>query len=101
MPSILLVLAVTLLAACAAPGAPGPLPPGTLRITGTMARFAIEGQFWAIRGDDGVVYDPVRPPAADFLVEGLRVSAVIRIRTDLAGAHMVGPIVEVMTIARL
>jgi hypothetical protein len=104
MRSVLALLAVACACACAAPNTPATpdqLPPGSIRITGAVTRFAIEGEFWAIRGDDGTVYDPIRPLAAEFLVEGRRVAAVVRIRTDLAGIHMVGPLVEVISINRL
>jgi hypothetical protein len=102
MRALLATVLLTVAAACAAtPATPDQLPPGAVRVTGTIARLGIEGGFWAIRGDDGVVYDPITPLAAAFQVEGARVSAVLRVRADMAGTHMVGPLVEVITIARL
>jgi hypothetical protein len=99
---LLVLLAAGMLATCAAtPVTPDQLPPGAVRIAGTVSRMEIEGGFWTIRGDDGVVYDPVRGLTPEFQVNGLRVSAVIRVRTDMAGTHMVGPLIEVITIARL
>jgi len=85
---------------CASPTAPS-LPAGTVRVTGTAHFFNLEGGFWAIRGDDGVTYDPKDglPPA--FQREGMRLSAVVKARTDLGGIHMVGPIVEIIDIKSL
>ena len=62
-----------------------------------IARGAIPG-FWAVRGDDGVTYDQLNllPPA--FQQENLRVQMVIRVRTDAASIHMVGPIVDILQI---
>jgi hypothetical protein len=58
----------------------------------------IEGGFWAIRGDDGVTYDPLGGIGKGFQRSGLRVEFEGRVRDDLAGIHMVGPIVEILTI---
>ena len=106
MRALLLLVAAGMLAACAAPMTPDALPPdavppGAGRLTGTITHASIEGGFWAIRGDNGVVYDPIRPLASEFLVDGLRVSATLRVRSDMAGTHMVGPLVDVIAIARL
>ena len=56
--------------------------------------------FWAVRGDDGVTYDPMNGLAPEFQRENLRVAMVARVRDDVAGIHMVGPIVEVLSIER-
>jgi len=86
--------------ACGAPTAPS-VPAGAMRVVGTAHFFNLEGGFWAIRGDDGVTYDPKDglPPA--FQREGMRLSAVVKARTDLGGIHMVGPIVEIIDIKSL
>jgi hypothetical protein len=88
------------LAACAGSEADWvvPTPPaedvGTqIRIVGTVRYSAIEGGFYAIRGDDSVTYDPRNLPAA-FRKAGLRVEAVARRRDDMMGIHQVGPIVD-------
>ena len=85
---------------CGAPTAPS-VSGGAIRVTGTAHFFTLEGGFWAIRGDDGVTYDPKDglPPA--FQREGMRVSAVVKTRSDLGGIHMVGPIVEIIDIKSL
>lgn len=62
---------------------------------GTVRYHALEGGFWAIHGDDGVTYDPVTFPP-DHRKDGLRVHAVLDVRRDLWGIHMVGPIVDVV-----
>jgi hypothetical protein len=82
------------------PTAPS-LPAGTVRVTGTAHFFNLEGGFWAIRGDDGVTYDPKDGLPTAFQREGMRVSAVLKTRSDLGGIHMVGPIVEIIDIRTL
>jgi hypothetical protein len=69
-------------------------------VTGTARFFSIEGGFWAVRGDDGVTYDPVHGLPTEFQQEGLRVYLVARERRDLGSYHMVGPIVEIVSIQR-
>jgi hypothetical protein len=71
---------------------------GVARGTGTVQFMNLEGGFFALRGDDGVTYDPINLPAA-FQRHALRVRFEARIRQDLGGFHMVGPIVDVITIA--
>lgn len=68
--------------------------------TGTVRRFELEGGFFAIVGDDGVTYDPTNL-AAEFQQDGLRVRFRARMRDDLVGIHMAGPIVEILEISRL
>ena len=70
---------------------------GVARGTGTVQFMNLEGGFFAIRGDDGVTYDPTNLPSA-FQRNALRVRFEARIRPDLGGIHMVGPIVEVISI---
>ncbi len=67
--------------------------------TGTMKHFTTEGGFYAIRGDDGVVYEPM-VLAKEFQVDGLRVRFNGTIRDDVMSFHMVGPIVELAQIGR-
>lgn len=95
LPLILLVVLT-----CSSPTAPE-VPDGATQITGTVHFYTFEGGFWAIRGDDAVTYDPMTGLSAEFRKEGLRVSVVVRIRTDLAGTHMAGPLVEIISIKRL
>ncbi len=66
-------------------------------ITGVVRHFDLEGGFYAIRGDDGVTYDPSNL-ADDFRQDGLRVRARARLRPDMGGIHMVGPIVDIIDI---
>jgi len=72
-----------------------------VRVTGTVRFYGIEGGFWAVRGDDSTTYDPMTPLSSEFQVEGLRVRLEAKLRPDLAGIHMAGPIVEVISIRRL
>ena len=91
-----LVFVVTMVA-CASPTEPS-VPDGAIRINGTVQYFNLEGGFWAIRGDDGVVYDPLNGLAPAFQRENTRVTLIARVRNDMGGIHMVGPIVEVLSI---
>jgi hypothetical protein len=94
--AVLMGLAI---AACGSPAAPE--GPNVVRVNGTVVFMTFEGGFWAVRGDDDVTYDPMAglPPA--FQVQGLRVRLEGRRRDDVASIHMAGPIVEILTIARL
>lgn len=93
----LFIAATILAAACGSPTAPD-TPAGAIQVVGTVRHFALEGGFWAIRGDDGITYDPMNGLAQEFQRENLRVTLIAKVRTDVAGIHMVGPIVEVLSI---
>jgi hypothetical protein len=89
-----------------APGDTAPVSPGdpasadsVVTISGVVRHFDLEGGFFAIRGDDGVTYDPSNL-ADDFRHDGLRVRARARLRPDRSGIHMVGPIVDIIDIER-
>ena len=83
--------------ACASPTAPG-LGAALIHINGIVLYYNLEGGFWGVRGDDGVTYKPLNGLASQFLRDNLSVFMVARIRNDLGGIHMVGPIVEVISI---
>jgi hypothetical protein len=70
-----------------------------IAISGVIRHFDLEGGFFAIRGDDGVTYDPSNL-AQGFRRDGLRVRARLRLRPDMGGIHMVGPIVDIIEIER-
>lgn len=70
-----------------------------VRSNGTVEWYDLEGGFYAILGSDGVTYDPINLPE-EFAQDGLPVWFVATIRDDLAGIHMVGPIVELQEIRR-
>lgn len=93
----LLIASAIFSAACSSPTAPG-VPPGAIQVSGTVRYFTLEGGFWAVQGDDGVTYDPMNGLAPAFQRENLKVTLVARVRNDMAGIHMVGPIVEVLSI---
>ena len=77
---------------------PAPEDVGTeVRITGVVKHVELEGGFYAIRGDDGVTYDPTNLPPA-FQRDGLRVETEARRRDDMMGIHQAGPIVELVRI---
>ena len=84
---------------CGSPTAPGDT--STIRVTGTVLFVSIEGGFWAVRGDDNVTYDPINGVPQAFQIEGLRVRLEAKRRQDAASIHMAGPIVEIVTIARI
>lgn len=70
-----------------------------VRGTGVVLYYSFEGGFHAIRGDDGVTYDPINLPDS-FRHDGVPVRFVARIRNDLLSFHMAGPIVELTEIRR-
>ena len=65
--------------------------------TGTVRFFPQEGGFFAINSDDGKTYDPINLDVKH-QNDGLRVRFKARLRGDIMGTHMVGPIVEILTI---
>jgi len=71
---------------------------GMISGTGTVERFEIEGGFFAIRGDDGKVYDPMNLPPA-FARAGLRVRFTAKMRRDVGSIRMVGEVVEIQQIS--
>jgi hypothetical protein len=95
--AIVVVLAMTV--SCASSITPTQdVPPGAIRVVGTVSHYSFEGGFWAVRGDDGVTYDPMNGVPPEFQREGLRVELIAKIRNDLGGFHMAGPIVEIISI---
>jgi hypothetical protein len=92
-----LLAAALLSAACGSPTAPQ-VPPGAIQVNGTVRYFTLEGGFWAVHGDDGVTYDPMNGLASEFRRENLRVTVVAKVRSDMGSIHMVGPIIEVLSI---
>jgi hypothetical protein len=90
---VLIVIGIS----CASPSAPT-VPDGAIRVNGTVQYFNLEGGFWAIRGENGVTYDPLNGLSPSFQRENLPVTLVARVRSDVGGIHMVGPIVEVLSI---
>ena len=94
---VFLIAASVFASACASPTSPG-LESGVVSVNGTILYFNLEGGFWGVRGDDGVTYNPMNGLGTAFRRENLRVAMVARVRNDLGGIHMVGPIVEVISI---
>jgi hypothetical protein len=87
--------ALLLSAAVACSFATGP----RVEVNGTIHYNPIEGGFYEIVSDaDGVHYDPTNLPDC-YKEEGLRVQATLRVRKDLSGFHMAGPIVNVESIS--
>ena len=68
--------------------------------TGTMVHVGVEGGFYAIKSEEGVVYDPKSLPSG-FHNNGLRVRYKLRVIPDAVGIHQVGPIVEVLELQPL
>jgi hypothetical protein len=89
---LMVVIATVLTAACHSPTEP------ETTVRGTVHFFTVEGGFWALRGDDGMNYDPLNTLPSAFQQENLRVQMVIRVRTDAASVHMVGAIVDILHI---
>jgi hypothetical protein len=82
--------------ACGSPTQPS-VPAGAMRVIGTAQFFTFESGFWAIRGADGVTYDPKDGLPAAYQRNGMRVSAIVKM-TGLGSIHMAGPIVEILDI---
>jgi hypothetical protein len=68
--------------------------------TGTMVYETVEGGFYVIQSDDGIVYDPLGLPA-EFKVDGLRVRFTLRWSQDAVSFHGLGYIVEIVALERL
>lgn len=79
--------------------AAAPVPDSVVTVKGVVRHFDLEGGFFAIRGDDGTTYDPSNL-AEEFRRDGLRVEARLRLRPDMGGIHMVGPIVDIIEIRK-
>ena len=92
-----MVLVLALAFACGSPTAPGS-PSGSIRFVGIVQFNTLEGGFWAVKGDDGVTYDPIGGLPTQFQRENLRVVMIARVRNDLVGIHMAGPLVEIIRI---
>jgi hypothetical protein len=98
-PHAFLIGALIFSAACSSSSPTAPdIPVGAIQVIGTVHHYALEGGFWAVRSDDGVIYDPINGLAPEFQRENLRVTLVVHVRNDMGGIHMVGPIVEVVSI---
>ena len=96
-PLVAVAAAALIALSCGSAAAPD-APAGAVRVNGVVHFYSLEGGFWAVRADDGVVYDPMNGLPAAFQRENLRVTMIVTIRKDLAGIHMVGPIVEILHI---
>jgi hypothetical protein len=98
----LLAVLLAFVTACGSPSPTAPyIPSDPISIPGRVQFFNLEGGFWAIKGDDGVIYDPKDPLPARYQVQNLPVTVLARVRTDLGGTHMVGPIIEIVAILAL
>lgn len=70
-----------------------------MAVNGTIHYNPIEGGFYEIVNDaDGVHYDPTNLPDC-YKEDGLRVQAKLRVRTDMFGFHMAGPIADIESIS--
>ncbi len=72
-------------------------PAGAVRVNGVVQFYTLEGGFWAVKGDDGIIYDPMGGLPTKFQVQNLRVTMVARV-LNVSGVHMAGPIVEILSI---
>ena len=79
----------------------GCAPNRSVHVTGTVHRFTTEGGFWAVRGDDGVTYDPIGALSPEYQVEGIRVKLDATARPDVVSAHMAGTMVDITKIQKL
>lgn len=70
-----------------------------MELAGTMHFIEVERGAWVIRASDGTQYHPLNLPD-EFRVEGLPVTAKLRLRDDIATTAMVGRPVEVVSIVK-
>lgn len=92
MRTVLSVLAFCAAVACSSSTGP------VMHTNATVHFNPIEGGFYELVSDaDGVHYDPTNLPAC-YKEEGLRVDVTFRVRDDLMGIHMAGPIVDIQSI---
>jgi hypothetical protein len=96
-----IVLAGLLAVAAACGHSPTAPSSDLLQVNGSMRFQSVEAGFWAVRGDDGVLYDPVGGVPGAFQREGMRVFLEAKRRDDLGGTHMVGPLVEIIRLLPL
>ena len=97
----ILFFATTILVACRSASPAPACAADQICVNGTVRHFDLEGGFWAVRGDDSTTYDPVGGVPAALQREGLRVRLVARERRDMSSIHMVGRIVEVVSLQEL
>ena len=77
-----------------------PTAPRIVSGSGTVHYVSLEGGFYAIRADAGVLYDPIN--LADYAkIEGQRVRFTGMTRPDLASVHMYGPLLEIHSLELL
>jgi len=65
-----------------------------------MVYETVEGGFYVIHSDDGIVYDLLGLPA-EFKVDGLRVRFTLRLSLDAMSLHGAGYLVEIVDLERL
>jgi hypothetical protein len=68
-----------------------------IEISGTVQFIPLEGGFYVIRSKNGDAFDPINLPEA-YRRHGLKVNVEARIREDLLGLHLAGPIIEISSI---
>jgi hypothetical protein len=85
--------------ACATATSP-PVQYAPVQITGVVHFYNLEGGFWAIKSDDGQIYEPTNLPSTS-QKENLRLRVLARVRNDLVSVRMVGPIIEIIQIQPL
>lgn len=70
-----------------------------MELAGTVHFIEVERGAWVIRSSDGTQYHPLNLPE-EFRVEGLPVTAKLRLREDIATTAMVGRPVEIVSIVK-
>jgi len=86
---------IFLFSACTEPTA---MKDGELQIEGEVTYKTIEGGFWAIQDQDQT-YEPINL-SEDYQQEGLKVQVSANEAKDMASVHMVGPIIEIVSIRK-
>ena len=71
--------------------------PGAFEIRGTVVFRDLEGGFFIIESDDGKTYEPLDLPVA-YQKDGMKVTATVCVRNDVASIRMAGDIIEILEI---
>ena len=72
----------------------------TPTVNASIEWLNLEGGFWAIRGDDGILYDPHPTIEEEFRLNGLHVRFRGTLRPDYVCIHMIGSVVTITEMQR-
>ncbi len=94
---VLLLLTGCLHARQTAETQPQAVQQNVLEFNATVVYVTVEGGFYGLTDAEGKAYDPINLPP-EFRKDGMKVRVSARPRTDMAGFHMWGTIIEILSI---